>query len=78
VTAQLTPQDFRADLSDQDILEIGLELRARLLDEELRRTYEWGFALVSLGIDPDVMMEPDFHPADYGIAQRAKPTPKIV
>jgi hypothetical protein len=34
--------------------------------------------LVSLGIDLDVMVEPDFNPADYGIAQWARPIPKIV
>lgn len=76
--AKLTPEDFSADLTDQDIIEIGLELKARLIDEELWRTYEWGHGLVSLGINPNVMMEPDFNPADYGIAQIARPIPKIV
>jgi hypothetical protein len=78
MTQQLTPEDFRSNLTDQEIVEIGLELRARLLDEDIRRTYEWGMGLVSLGIDPDVMMEPDFNPADYGIAQQARPIPKLV
>ena len=78
MTAQLTPQDFRADLTDQDILEIGLEQRTRMFDEEIWRIYEWGMALVSKGIDPSVMREPDFHPADYGIVQRARPVPKVV
>lgn len=78
MTAKLTPENFRADLTDQDIIEIGLEIRSRLIDEDIRRTYEWGLGLVSLGINPNVMMEPDFNPADYGIAQRARPIPKIV
>ena len=78
MTAKLTPDDFRADLTDQEITEIGLELRIRLIDEEIWRTYEWGLGLVSLGIDPSVMMEPDFNPVDYGIAQRARQIPKIV
>jgi hypothetical protein len=78
MTEQLTPEDFRADLTDQDIVDIGLELKTRLLDEDIRRTYEWGMGLVSLGIDLDVMMEPNFNPADYGIAQRARPVSKIV
>ena len=62
--------------SHQGELDTGLEQRTRLINEELWRIYEWGLALVSLGIDPDVMMEPDFNPADYGIAQRARPIPK--
>lgn len=78
MTAKLTPEDFRADLTDREIIEIGLELRTRLIDEELWRTYEWGLGLVSLGIDPNVMTDPNFNPADYGIAQRARPVPKIV
>ncbi len=78
MTAKLTPEDFRTDLTDHDIVDIGLELRTRLIDEELWRTYEWGLGLVSLGIIPNVMMELDFNPADYGIAQWARPIPKIV
>jgi hypothetical protein len=35
MTAKLTPEDFRADLTDQDIIGIGLEQRARLIDEEI-------------------------------------------
>lgn len=77
-TAKLTPEDFRVDLTDQEIVEIGLEQKTRLIDEEIWRTYEWGLALVSLGIDPEVMRDPDFNPADYGIAQGARPIPKIV
>ena len=41
MTAQLTPEDFRADLTDQDVIEINLEQRMRLIDEEIWRTYEW-------------------------------------
>ena len=65
--AQLTPNDFRADLTDGDIVEIGFDEKAQRLDEALRQTYDWGYALIAKGIDPAVMYHPNFDPNAYGI-----------
>ena len=35
MTTKLTPEDFPTDLTNQDLVEIELELRARLIDEEI-------------------------------------------
>ena len=46
--------------------------------EDMLRRYQWGVCLQSLGIDPNIMANEDFDPADYGIAKRTRPSRKIV
>ena len=78
MTSTLTPEAFRADLADQETVEVGLKLKTHHFDEKIFRTYESGLVLVSLGINPAVMGGPDFNPADYGIAPAARPIPNFL
>jgi hypothetical protein len=78
MTVALTPEDFRRDLTAEEIDAIADDEGRRIFYEAMWRRCHWGLNLKSLGIDPKVMINEDFDPAEYGIAKRARPTPKIV
>jgi hypothetical protein len=78
MTSALAPQDFRLDLTDDEIDAIAADESRRIYYETIWRQCQWGLSLKSLGIDPKVMCNDDFDPADFGIAKRARPTPRIV
>ena len=78
MATRLTPADFRQDLSDQTLTEIARDERKQMCIHLMGMRCVWGIELQARGISTGVMDDEDFDPVHYGLARRARPSPKIV
>ena len=74
----LSPTDFRADLSAEEIEAISDVEQNSSMHDQINREMAWGMRLQARGLDPNIMFEEGFDPVEYGIERRARPAPKIV